>query len=586
MKNKILFLFIVAILVVSAIVLTACNKDKGDPEIKANDLSVEFDGLPHGIFATLSIAGGLSYEYVGIDNSYSSALEPTQPGKYKVTIKYTPDNMSKWKGVEKEVILDIVLPYTISADGTEISAYTGNSKDIVIPNEYKGKRILSIGSGTFDGKGVETVKFPQERFDVSPIAFGECDTLVRFYINENTKLLDGSYPNGLNIEYFGNPTTVSNSQFGTITGINEIKMPQSILTIESSGLLHVEAYSLLLPSHLVLLDVNLSSAIKKISVYNGGKSNDAIPNDFFNGCLFIEHIDVAQGFQSFGNRIFQGCTALNELVIHSAIQFVGEDIFKDCGIKKLKYNLTFSMQNVDVPQSLKEISISSEISEIPSFAFYGCEYVEKINIPNAVETIGNYSFWGCKALSEINIPNQLKNVGSYAFAKCFGLTSIDLPNSVMEIFDGAFSENTGLESITLPIGLKIINPYTFNGCSKIQSITIPVGVEEIGDFAFSQCEALETIVIPANVKTIGSSAFEFCTGIEELVLPESVIALGGHVFLRCDRLITLTILSATIPSMDGNVFFDLTDGVTVFVPSSLLSVYRVNFLDTNFEGIS
>ena len=167
-------------------------------------------------------------------------------------------------------------------------------------------------------------------------------------------------------------------------------------------------YSLLLPLHLILAEVNLSAAIRKISVYNGGKSNDAVPNDFFNGCVSIEYIEVLQGFQSFGSRVFQGCASLNELVIRSAIQFVGEDIFKDCGIKKLEYDLKFSMQNVELPQSLKEIVISSEIDEIPSFAFYGCEYVEKIMIPSTVETIGDYAFWSCKALSEISIPNQLK----------------------------------------------------------------------------------------------------------------------------------------------------------------------------------
>jgi hypothetical protein len=222
---------------------------------------------------TLSIAGGLSYEYVGMDNAYFSTLEPIQPGKYKVSIKYTPDNMSKWKGAKKEVVLDIVLPYTISADGMEISAYTGNNKNIAIPTEYKGRKILSIGNGTFAGKEIESVKFPQDGFDVAPSAFSGCSTLERFYINENTKLLDGDYPNGLNIEYFGNPITISNSQFGAIIGIGEIKIPQSILTIESKGLLHIGAYSLLLPSHLVLADVDLSPAIKKyLSIMAGNRT--------------------------------------------------------------------------------------------------------------------------------------------------------------------------------------------------------------------------------------------------------------------------------------------------------------------------
>ena len=83
------------------------------------------------------------------------------------------------------------------ADGTEISAYTGNSKNIVLPTEYRGTRILSIGNGTFAGKGIETVKFPHDGFDINPVAFNDCGALICFYINENTKLLDGSYPNGL-----------------------------------------------------------------------------------------------------------------------------------------------------------------------------------------------------------------------------------------------------------------------------------------------------------------------------------------------------------------------------------------------------
>ncbi len=584
MKKNMLFLLVVLVVTPMMFLLASCE-NRIIPEIQADDVAVEFDGKSHGITAKLSVAGGLTYEYIGIDNSYRSSIGPIQPGDYKVKISYTPDSLSKIKSACKEVNLRIILPYTVSADISEISAYSGVLKDIVIPTEYKGKSITSIAVGTFAGKTIETVKFPVTSFNVNPVAFSGCESIKTFYISANTVLLDGTYPNDIDIVFYDSPAIIKDDQFGVAIGIDKLEIPQSVIVLEQSSLSRICANTLVLPSHLPLNTVNLSEEIKQVTVYNGGKSENRLPDDFFKNCSNVEKIEIQQGLLSFGNRIFENCTALDELTIYSSIQSVGESLFSNCNLRKLEFDLSFSLQNIELPITLKDIVISDGVTQVPDSSFYECEYVERILLPETIEHIGSYAFYGCKRLTSITLPQQLTVVEYYTFAKCTFLSEIVLPEMISEIKDGAFSDCISLTSIALPIGLTQISPNLFVGCKSLQSVNIPNGVQSIGSSAFGQCSQLKEVVLPNSLVNIGYCAFEFCVNLEELTIPLNVNQIGEHVFLRCDSLMVLTILSETMPIINGNIFSDLPVGCSISVRQNLLPLYNLDYPEVNFVGI-
>ena len=69
--------------------------------------------------------------------------------------------------------------------------------------------------------------------------------------------------------------------------------------------------------------------------------------------------------------------------------------------------------------------------------------------------------------------------------------------------------------------------------------------------AFSYCDKLTAITIPANVKSIGDFAFK-----------------------KCPLLTSITFLSATPPSMNGEQIFTETPLQNIYVPRGASSAYE------------
>ena len=60
-----------------------------------------------------------------------------------------------------------------------------------------------------------------------------------------------------------------------------------------------------------------------------------------------------------------------------------------------------------VLSGVTEITIPSQMTEIPAYAFKDCTTLEKVTIPNSVKKIGVEAFSGCLSLSEIAIPSSV-----------------------------------------------------------------------------------------------------------------------------------------------------------------------------------
>lgn len=107
----------------------------------------------------------------------------------------------------------------------------------------------------------------------------------------------------------------------------------------------------------------------------------------------------------------------------------------------------------------KTIILPETITDIHSYAFAGCKYLENINIPNGVTEIGENAFLNCASLAELEIPASVKKIGANAFSGCTSLTSITLPDSVTSIPYGAFDNNV---EFTLTYKGMTFNNYNIN----------------------------------------------------------------------------------------------------------------------------
>ncbi len=234
---------------------------------------------------------------------------------------------------------------------------------------------------------------------------------------------------------------------------------------------------------------------------------------------------------------------------------------------------------------IREAVISNGITNIGTFAFYGCTSLVSVEIPDSVVTLGQGSFEGCVSLDSIVIPDSVTSIGISAFQGCTGLTSITIPGSVTGIGTSAFEDCTGLTSITIPDSATSIGPRVFKECTGLTSFTIPDSVTSIGSGAFQGCTGLSSITIPDSVTSIGSGAFQGCTGLSSITIPDSVTSIGGMAFGNCINITSLII------DVDPNSFNDglnsiFPDSITanVYVPVKYGSAYAQLF--SEFSNIN
>ena len=303
----------------------------------------------------------------------------------------------------------------LKQDGYAVVDCDKNATSIVIPEEYKGLKVTSIGDDVFSG----------------------CTGLTSVTIGDSV-------------------TTIGSSAFRYCTGLTSVVIPNSVTSIGSSAFsgckgltIYCEAESQ--PS-------GWDSSWKPFdcpAVWNC-KNND-VAND---GKIYL--VDDGLRYSIYeGKAIVAGqSTAITTTNIKEKISYkgngytvtaIGYEAFKDCR----------GLASVVIPNSVTAIGVST---------FSGCAGLTSVTIGNKVTTIGNGAFYGCTSLTSVTIPNSVTTIGSGTFEGCTGLTSIVIPNSVTAIGVSTFEGCTGLTSIVIPNSVTTIDWGAFEGCTSLTNI--------------------------------------------------------------------------------------------------------------------
>lgn len=338
-----------------------------------------------------------------------------------------------------------------------------------------------------------------------------------------------------------------------------------------------------------------------------------IPNNAFEGCKNLKKVTLKMGISSIGDYAFKGCENLEEFKINGEADYISSTAFYGCpklsvlnatGIHD-DFNdekKTLIYQRYEQQIVIGTNNVSSKMTAVGDYAFYGRDAIKNLVIPASITEIGKMSFAGCPNLERItvdrtsttydsrdncnaiieknsdklivgckntSIPNDVQTIGEYAFADCIGLKGVNIPTSIKKIEDKAFLGSKDIETITVSAN-NVIYDSRDNANAIIETSSnrlllacnqtvIPSDIEVIAANAYSNV-TLTSLVIPEGVKTIEDYAFENMDSLESITLPASLTSIGVNAFAGCTNL-------KEIKVVDGNSKYDSRDNCNAIVES-------------------
>jgi cell division protein FtsB len=220
----------------------------------------------------------------------------------------------------------------------------------------------------------------------------------------------------------------------------------------------------------------------------------------------------------------------------------------------------------------------------------------------AVTVIADSAFYWCDSLTSVVIPGSVTSIGGEAFAFCSNLTSVVIGDGVTTISYSAFSNCSNLTSVVIPDSVTIIDNSAFYDCDSLVSVVLPdSGVTTIGYYAFYDTayyndennwidgvlyignhliEAKDTISGKCMIKdgtiTVADYAFYVCDSLTSIVIPDSVTSIGQYAFKDC-------IILESIEVSENNEYYKSINGNLYSKDGKTLIQYAIGKEDNSFE---
>lgn len=466
-------------------------------------------------------------------------------------------------------------PIENSSDISITGISNENTEILIIPSSINGHTVTEIGVSAFQNNSyIEEVILPDTIENIGCYAFKGCSALSLVQLNEGLRnIYFDSFTGCSKMVNIFLPASLENiSVFNiwliTIRPFTNCKSLENIW-VDSAN------------THFTSLDgVLYSKDLKELIVYPAGRTalTYNIPNTVetigqaaFNGCVYVQNINLPNSLLSIEDRAFQKSSITNMQLPDTLPQpEIFRCVFLDC---KNLTDLTFpaswksiegerpqnfygynyggciNLQNIYFPANMVEttqcLDDTAWYNNQPDGliyagkVLYGYKGIMPMNTSVSLRTdtvgIGSKAFSGCTELKGINIPSSLINICDSAFLSCSNLIAINMPESVMSIGNNAFCGCSHLFQLTIPTDITSIGARAFENCTGLQSINFnALNCNDISSFGiFTGCNSLQTANIGNNVIRIPANAFSGCSGLTSVTIPKSVTSIGSDAFKGC-----------------------------------------------------
>ena len=376
-----------------------------------------------------------------------------------------------------------VFKFTLNDDGESYCfelVYEKTLTEVIIPEEYSGKPVTSIGRDAFKNcNSLKSVTVPNSVTSIWELS--SCDSLESIYYEGDIAdwcALDGIWSLTKKV-YIGNEK---------LSEMTSVTIPDGVTSIASDAFRSCRKLeSVTFPSSVTVIGNSAFAGCHVLNNVNIPYGVEIIEGNAFGDCFALSDISLPDSLTEISYYAFYQCTALTEITISHSLKKVGYydnytrySIFMKCkNLKKVIWNSECSAEATFTSADTPDVSliIGENVKTITNNAFYKCDGITSVTIPGSVTSIKDGAFGACSGLTSVSIGNGVTSIGS-AFGGCSGLTSVIIPDSVINIGDYAFRGCSGLTSVSIGNGVTSIGRYAFYNCGGITSITFNGTIEQ------------------------------------------------------------------------------------------------------------
>lgn len=175
-----------------------------------------------------------------------------------------------------------------------------------------------------------------------------------------------------------------------------------------------------------------------------------IGEDAFKGCKSLTSIQMSDNVTEIGKYAFYGCTSLSDVKLSHRLTEISNHTFEN----------TLSLENITIPLNINKLGDEA-------FARSG---LTSINL-HAGMKLGVYSFYFCESLSQVTLPSDLREIPLCCFEGCTSLKNVDIPTTVKSIGLSSF-DKSGIEKMIIPYGVSDIQ-NAFVECDSLTELYVP-----------------------------------------------------------------------------------------------------------------
>ena len=461
------------------------------------------------------------------------------PNNYQGNIHHWTSGPNTFKSGDMVTDLDldysirnqvITVPYTLKISDVvflngEITSYINTiEKDIIIPDNFGGAAITTIGVGAFSGSELTSVTIPSSITSIESQAFAG---------NKLTSIVIPS-------------SVISIGEFAFTNNIlTSAIIPNSVTTIKNGTFVGN-----------VLTSINIPHSVTSIG-YN------AFADNHLTTVIIPNSVTYIGGFAFSYNK-------LTSIYIPSSLTEIESYVFAFNQITSVTIpNSVISIWNYAFGDNqLTSVAIPNSVTSIDTYAFGGNQ-LTSISIPNSVTSIGPGAFT-MNDLTSVVIPNSVTYIGQSAFTENL-LTEFKLPaNYQGNIHNWSDGTNT-FQSDDLVTDL--VNEYTIG--NQVGKYTLKISDVTFlnGEITYYSNTIEKDIIIPDNfggvaITSIGEQACR-STDLTSIVLPNSVKTIQNHAF--SDNKLTSVTLGNSVASIGSKAFWG-NQLTSVNIPNSVTTI--------------